>query len=89
MTTKPTASTWPESEREAMLAAVVEHLGPHALTHGKMSVFDAFCLGWKSRADLVAAREQEIIRATLQHIEECHGHLYQDIDPATILKGLK
>ncbi len=49
-------------EREAMLAAVVEHLGPHALTHGKMSVFDAFCLGWKSRADLAAAREQELIK---------------------------
>jgi hypothetical protein len=41
-----------QSEREALNLAVIEHLGPAALSGGKMSVLDAFEIGWQARAAL-------------------------------------
>ncbi len=41
--------------QEALSFAIIEHLGPHALIGGKMSVIDAFEKGWEARAALASA----------------------------------
>lgn len=43
------------AEREALSLAVIEHLGPQALSGGKMSVLEAFEKGWLARSDLTAS----------------------------------
>ena len=35
-------------QSEALAIAVIEHLGPAALTHGKMSILQAFEKGWQA-----------------------------------------
>jgi len=42
-------------EREAAEMAVLDHLGPAALTGGEMSVYEAFHLGRKARAAIAKA----------------------------------
>ena len=41
-----------DTTRDALNDAIMEHLGPAALTGGKMSILEAFELGWQ------AAKEQ-------------------------------
>lgn len=48
------------SESDAMADAVMEHLGPLALTHGHISPIDAFELGWNARAQTLASKEAEL-----------------------------
>jgi hypothetical protein len=48
----------PEDERLSL--AVIEHLGPTALANGKMSVLDAFTLGWQAaKRDALTQAPQE------------------------------
>lgn len=42
----------PVDESELLSNAVMEHLGPAALTGGKMSILQAFELGWKARSEV-------------------------------------
>lgn len=49
-------------DNEALAQAVIDNLGPHALTGGKMSVLQAFELGWQ--AALSQAQEPVAITAT-------------------------
>lgn len=48
------------ADSEAMADAVMEHLGPLALTHGRISPIVAFELGWKARAQALASKEAEL-----------------------------
>ena len=50
------------ADSEAMADAVMEHLGPLALTHGHISPIDAFELGWKARDQTLASKEAELVR---------------------------
>ena len=46
------------SETKLMIQAVIDNLGVAALKHGKMSVFDAFVLGWMARAAIAKQGEK-------------------------------
>ena len=47
---------------DALWFALMEHLGPAALTGGTMSVYDAFVLGWNA-APQAAAINAELLAA--------------------------
>ena len=49
------------SDDEKLAEAVMEHLGPAALTGGKMSILEAFEAGWKAGH---ASRDAEVERNT-------------------------
>lgn len=52
-------------EDERLSLAVIEHLGPAALSGGKMSVLDAFTLGWQAaKRDALTQAPQEQVGPT-------------------------
>jgi hypothetical protein len=76
----------PQDERLSF--AVMEHLGPGALAGGKMSVLDAFTLGWQAaKRDALTQAPQERAAVTDKQIDDkvfCLGiqaYAYVD-DPA-------
>ena len=52
--------TTKQADRDSELGfAIMKHLGPAALTGGKMSPLEAFQLGWKARKDMIAPIQAE------------------------------
>lgn len=63
----------PGAEQEALSMAVMEHLGPAALTGGKMSVLEAFELGWQARPTLEVAVQVEPVAWQTRYKDSRHG----------------
>ena len=65
------------TKADALGFALMEHLGPAALTGGTMSVHDAFVLGWNA-APQAAAINAEFLEALTLMMFDKHGKEWFD-----------